>query len=171
MITINSGGVLNNHLSDMASGGGGRITVNHGGTLNADSQSEGVALDLQDSQLVNNGTITGTTNVYYLATVSGSGTFRPDQRVSGGTLAVATASAPQSVGIVGNQGEILGSGTLASPVLVNAVEVGVTNAADVLTLSGVLSGNGTLTKTGNATAVSAARPTRSTARPRSRTAR
>ena len=92
VITINSGGVLNNHLSDLTSGGGGQITVNSGGTLNADSQSEGVALDLQDSLLVNNGTVTGTTNVYYGATVKGSGTFGPINVLDGGTLAM-TATA------------------------------------------------------------------------------
>jgi len=42
--------------------------LNSGGTLNADSHNEGVVLDLQDSLLVNNGTVTGTTNVYYGAT-------------------------------------------------------------------------------------------------------
>ena len=65
VITIDNGGVLNNHLSDLTSYGGGRITVNSGGTLNADSQGEGVALDLQDSLLSNNGAVTGTTNVNY----------------------------------------------------------------------------------------------------------
>ena len=88
-ITINNGGILNNHLSDLTSGGGGRITVNSGGTLNADSQGEGVALDLQDSLLVNNGTVAGTTNIYYGATVKGSGTFGPINLFDGGTLAIA----------------------------------------------------------------------------------
>ena len=77
MIVIAAGGLLNNHANDLTSYGGGRITVNSGGTLDADSQNEGVALDLQDSLLVNNGAVTDTTNVNYGATVSGSGSFGP----------------------------------------------------------------------------------------------
>src|SRR4029077_4153251 len=41
VIVISASGRLDNHATDLTSYGGGRITVNSGGTLNADSQSEG----------------------------------------------------------------------------------------------------------------------------------
>ena len=65
VITINSSGLLNNHVSDLTSYGGARVYVNSSGTLNANSEGEGTTLDLQDSLLVNNGIISGTTNVNY----------------------------------------------------------------------------------------------------------
>ena len=153
IIVINNGGVLNNHLSDLTSGGGGRIYVNSGGTLNADSQGEGVALDLQDSLLLNNGTVAGTTNVYYGATVEGSGSFGQVNLLGGGSMSVASASALQPTSIASGDasgaGVIVGSGTLASPVSIDALQVNVAKATDDLLLSGPLTGGGELTKTGN----------------------
>ena len=76
--------------------------MNSGGTLNADSQNEGVALDLQDSLLVNNGTVTGTTNVEYGAIRSeGSGTFGPINLFSGGMLALASSASPGADRFIG----------------------------------------------------------------------
>ena len=92
VITINNGGLLNNSVSNLVSGGGSQIYVNSGGTLNADSNVQGVTLDLQGSLLVNNGTVTGTTNVYYGATVQGKGTFGPINVYNGGTLALAATA-------------------------------------------------------------------------------
>ena len=112
MIMIDDGGVLNNHLSDLTSYGGGRITVNSGGTLNADSQSEGVALDLQDSLLVNNGAVTGTTNVNYGATVTGSGSFGPINVNYGGMLAIASSASPLMPALTVSSGSITGSGAI-----------------------------------------------------------
>ena len=81
--TINNGGVLNNEGSgDLVSGGGSQITINNGGALNLQA---GTALDLEGSLLVNNGTISGPTNVYYGATAIGSGTY--------GSLSVYTGGA------------------------------------------------------------------------------
>ncbi|MGO9110647.1 MAG: autotransporter-associated beta strand repeat-containing protein [Thermoguttaceae bacterium] len=153
VITINNGGVLNNYLSDLTSGGGGRITVNSGGTLNADSRGEGVALDLQQSLLLNNGTVTGTTNIYYGATVQGTGTFGPINVLDGGMLALATIAAMQSTSVVVDQGEILGSGTLGAALTIDSAQVSVVNATDVMTLSGILTGTGALTKTGSGTLI------------------
>jgi autotransporter-associated beta strand protein len=44
VIQINNGGILNNHLSNLTSGGGSRININPGGTLNANSADEGTSL-------------------------------------------------------------------------------------------------------------------------------
>ncbi len=52
--TINSGGVLNNSVSDAVSGGG-KITINSGGTLNTDTDGSGSGVNLMNSLLVNNG--------------------------------------------------------------------------------------------------------------------
>ena len=43
VVTVNSGGTLNNAISDIVSGGGSRITVNPGGQLNANSDGSGSA--------------------------------------------------------------------------------------------------------------------------------
>jgi len=112
-VVVTSGGVLNNHQTDLTSYGGGQITVNSGGTLNADSQNEFVALDLQASLLVNNGTVHGKLNVGNGSEAAGSGTFDAVDVSSGGTLAL------------------------------------ITTAAGPMTLNGLLTGSGMLTKTGS----------------------
>ena len=113
-ITILRGGLLNNQNSNLTSWGG-QVTINSGGTLNADSAAQGAALDLQDSLLVNNGTILGTTNVGYLATVTGSGAFGSINLSNSGTLDLIAENANVSeltgVGIVNHSGT--GSNTLA----------------------------------------------------------
>jgi autotransporter-associated beta strand protein len=153
VITINNGGALNNHLSDMTGYGGGRIAVNSGGTLNADSQSEGVALDLQDSLLVNNGNVTGTTNVYYGATVSGSGSFGPINVFQGGTLAISPSAGPIVPSLVVSSGSITGAGQSAAPIDIVSAAVDTPNPTDTLTLSGSLSGGGPLVKSGAGTLI------------------
>jgi len=148
VITINHGGVLNNHLGDMTSYGGGQIYVNSGGTLNADSRSEGVALDLQDSLLVNNGAVAGTTNVNYGATVQGSGTFGPIDVHDGGTLAIAFSASPVIPALTVSSGSIRGAGQTASPAMIADATIDTPSLIDTLTLSGNLSGAGPLTKSG-----------------------
>ena len=148
VVTINHGGVLNNHLGDATSFGGGRIYVNSGGTLNADSQNEGVALDLQDSLLVNNGRVIGTTNVYYGATVSGSGSFGAINVLQAGALVAAASAVPAPTSLTVNGGTITGAGKLsASATLADAI-IATPNLADTLTLAGNLSGPGPITKIG-----------------------
>lgn len=110
VITITGSGLLNNHVSDLTSYGGARITVNTGGTLNANSQGEGTALDLQDSLLVNNGTIFGTTNVYYGAAAQGSGTYGLINVYEGGTLLVSPSFSPVSPAAVVSGGSVAGGG-------------------------------------------------------------
>ncbi len=112
LITINNGGALNNHLSDLTSYGGGRIYINSGGVLDADSQNEGVALNLQDSLLVNDGTVTGTTNVYYGATVSGSGAFGPINVNQGGAAGHRFQRQPLDAGTRGFQRQHHRSGAI-----------------------------------------------------------
>ena len=153
VIVISNGGVLNNHLTDATSYGGGRITVNSGGTLNADSQNEGVALDLQDSLLVNNGIETGTVNAYYGATVSGSGSFGPINVLQAGALVAAASAVPAPTSLTVNGGSISGAGNLSvSATLADAI-LATPNPADTLTLAGNLSGPGPITKTGAGTLI------------------
>ncbi|MGA2255290.1 MAG: autotransporter-associated beta strand repeat-containing protein [Thermoguttaceae bacterium] len=153
VIVISSSGVLNNHETDLTSYGGGRITVNSGGTLNADSQSEGVALDLQDSLLVNNGTVTGTTNVYYGATVKGTGSFGPINLFDGGTLAISPSASPLASGLVVSGGSITGAGQSALSATIHDATLVAPNPTDLLVLSGNLSGDGSLAKLGAGTVV------------------
>ena len=84
VVTVNSGGTLNNAVSDLVSYGGARITVNPGGQINTNSDGSGSSLDLNGSLLANNGTLAGTTNVYYGSLAQGSGTYGAVNVYNGG---------------------------------------------------------------------------------------
>ncbi len=146
VITINNGGLLNNSVSRLVSGGGSRITVNSGGTLNADSNAEGVTLDLDGALLVNNGTVTGTTNVYYGATAQGSGTFGLINVYEGGTLLISPSASPVAPAAVVSGGSVAGAGSSALPVATDGAYLVAPNATDRLTFSGDFSGSGSITK-------------------------
>jgi len=77
-IAIN--GTLTNSSSSLVSGGGSRITINPGGTLNVSTN----ALDLNGALLVNNGTITGTTNVNFGSVAKGGGVYGAVNVTDGG---------------------------------------------------------------------------------------
>ena len=81
VVTINSGGIVNNTGSDLVSGGGSRFSVLAGGQVNVQA---GYALSLQGSLLVNNGTINGATTINYGATAKGAGVFGPVTVLDGG---------------------------------------------------------------------------------------
>ena len=154
VITIQSGGLLNNHLSNLTSIGGGLITINSGGTLNADSAGEGVSLNLRDSLLINNGSVIGTTNAGYLATVSGSGNFGPINLSNGGTLLNSSSATPQTSGISVSNGTIVGNGVLDAAATIGttatpAVLTVTPDSGQTLTLASSLSGTGQLFKTGS----------------------
>jgi len=153
VLTVNSGGTLNNAVSDIVSGGGSQITINAGGQLNANSDGSGSALDLHGSLLVNDGTVPGTTNVYYGATVQGSGTFGPINVFDGGTLAISPSASPVISGLVVTGGSITGTGESALSATIHDAAVIVANPADLLVLSGDLIGDGSLTKLGAGTVV------------------
>ena len=152
-ITIANGGILNNSATNLTAYNGAQIIVNSGGTLNADSQNDGVALNLQICLLVNNGTITGATNVGYGATVQGSGTFGQVNLASGGTLSVSPNANLAAAGITVTGGTIAGSGSLASPITIQSAAVVSTNAGGKVELSGGLTGDGSLTTQGMGTVV------------------
>ena len=86
VVTVASGGTLNNAVSDMVCGGGGQITIDLDGQLNANSDGSGSSLDLRGALLVNNGTVTGATNVYYGSMAQGSGVYGPVNVYNGGTF-------------------------------------------------------------------------------------
>ncbi len=149
LMTIQGGSLLNNENGPLTSAGGGVITINSGGTLNADSFSQGASLNLRDSLLVNNGTVIGTTNVGYGATASGSGSFGPINLSNSGAIAVSPAASPQSPGVVITNGLIVGNGVLAAPATIAATATVMPNANLTLTLAGNLSGTGQLIETGS----------------------
>jgi len=80
VITLNSGATLLNTGNTLTSGGGSRITINSGGALNVTGNS----LELNGALLVNNGTITGTTNVNFGSVAKGSGTYGAVNVTDGG---------------------------------------------------------------------------------------
>ncbi len=152
-ITIANGGVLNNFATNLTAFNGAQITVNSGGTLNADSQNEGVALNLQNCVLMNNGTITGTTNVNYGATVQGSGSFGQVNLASGGILNVSPSANIAATGITVSGGTIDGSGDVPAPVTIQSTAVVSTNAGGTVEFSGGLTGDGSLATQGTGTVV------------------
>src|SRR5205814_5834200 len=79
-ITISNGGALINSGNNLTSGGGGKITINSGGQLNLGATS----LDLNGSVLINNGTISGVTNVNFGALAKGSGVYGAVNVTDGG---------------------------------------------------------------------------------------
>ena len=74
VLTINSGGSVNNSGTSLFLGGGSRTTVNSGGAINLQG---GTTLEVNAALLTNNGTITGTTNVHFNGLAVGTGTFGP----------------------------------------------------------------------------------------------
>jgi autotransporter-associated beta strand protein len=71
-INVNNGGTLNGGGSlTLVVGGGSRMTIQNGGAVNLGSAT----LELNDALLVNNGTISGTTNVNYGSLAMGAGTY------------------------------------------------------------------------------------------------
>jgi hypothetical protein len=71
-LTIPSGGTLNNAGSSLFLGGGSRTTINSGGSINL---AGGVTIELNGGLLVNDGTITGTTDVNYGSLAKGTGLY------------------------------------------------------------------------------------------------
>ena len=72
VVTVNSGGVINNQLGNLVSGGGSRTTISSGGEINL---LGGTTLELNGALLVNDGTLTGTVNVNYGALAKGTGSY------------------------------------------------------------------------------------------------
>ena len=99
-VTVNSGGVLNNAQADLVSFGGGIVTVMPGGQINPAADGGGESLDLDGSLLVNNGTLAGSTNVYYGSMAQGSGVYGPVHVYTGGTFK--PGNSPGTVLLSGN---------------------------------------------------------------------
>ncbi len=141
-LTIQSGGLLNNHLSNLTVSGGGQITINSGGTLNADPNGQGLSLNLQGGLLINEGAVVGTTNANYGATVTGSGAFPLVNLSYGGTLDLISQNANvtvlNGVGTVNHSGTGRNTLTVSSGDLTGTIE----NTAGQLVL--LKSGNGQL---------------------------
>ena len=82
LIAIQRRGLLLNSITDLVSGGGSRITIDEGGSLQL-NKSE---LHLNGSLLVNNGLILGTTNVNFGSLLTGTGEFGEVRLSPGGTF-------------------------------------------------------------------------------------
>ncbi len=127
-ITIQSGGLLNNHVTNLPSYGGGQITINSGGTLDTDSDSQGLSLNLQGSLLINEGTVAGTINAGYGSTITGSGAFGLVNLSYGGTLDLITQDANVSVltgnGTVNHSGAGRNTLTVGSGAFAGTIENG-----------------------------------------------
>jgi autotransporter-associated beta strand protein len=97
LITINSGGTVSNSGNDLPSTGGSRITINTGGTL----QLNGTNLNLHGALAVNNGTINGTTNVYFGSLAKGTGSYGTVNVFDGGTFSPGASPGEVSVAAAG----------------------------------------------------------------------
>jgi autotransporter-associated beta strand protein len=101
VININNTATLANSGNPLVSGGGSRITINPGAMLNVSGNS----LDLNGALLINNGTITGPTNVNYGSLAKGAGIYGEVNVTDGGRFspgnspgAVTTGSATWNFG-------------------------------------------------------------------------
>jgi len=72
VVTINATGTISNSGSNLYLGGGSRTTVNTSGHL---TTAAGTTIELNGGLLVNNGTISGTTDVNYGSLAKGTGTY------------------------------------------------------------------------------------------------
>jgi T5SS/PEP-CTERM-associated repeat protein len=72
VVTVNSGGVIDNQVGNFVCGGGSRTLVNSGGVINLAS---GTTVELNGALLVNDGTINGDTNVNFGSLATGTGEF------------------------------------------------------------------------------------------------
>ena len=71
-LTITSGGMVSNSGSPLILGGGSRTTINPSGTL---AVAAGTTIELNGGLLVNNGTISGTTDVNFGSLAKGTGVY------------------------------------------------------------------------------------------------
>jgi T5SS/PEP-CTERM-associated repeat protein len=83
VLTVNSGGAIDNYVGNLVSGGGSRTTINSGGAINL---LGGTTLELNGALLVNNGEVAGTTNVNYGSLAKGAGTYGVVNVFDGGTF-------------------------------------------------------------------------------------
>jgi T5SS/PEP-CTERM-associated repeat protein/autotransporter-associated beta strand protein len=104
VLTVDSGGTLNNAASNLVSGGGSRIYVGSvavpGGLINVNSDGGGRTLELNGALLVNNGTISGTTNVNYGSLAKGAGVYGPVNVNDGGKFSPGNSPGLVSTGAV-----------------------------------------------------------------------
>jgi autotransporter-associated beta strand protein len=147
VMVIQSGSLLDNHDGNLTSWGGGVITINSGGTLNADSAGQGESLDLRESLLINNGRILGATDVGYGAAIGGSGSFGAVNVSDSGTLFLSGGSL-QVASLAIAAGTISGNGILAAPVAIAATLTVMPSSGGTLTFAGDLSGSGELIEAG-----------------------
>jgi fibronectin-binding autotransporter adhesin len=84
VVTVNGGGALNSSGSNLVLGGDSRTTINPSGAL---AVAAGTTIELNGGLLVNNGTISGTTDVNYGSLAKGTGVYGIVNVGQGGTYA------------------------------------------------------------------------------------
>jgi fibronectin-binding autotransporter adhesin len=90
-VNIPSGGALNNSGAALVLGGGSRTTINPSGTLAA---AAGTSIEVNGGLLVNNGTISGKTNVHFNGQAVGSGTYGAVNIFENGRFAPGASASP-----------------------------------------------------------------------------
>ena len=141
-VNIPNGGVLNNSGSPLVLGGGSRTYIGSaavpGGAINLGGQT----LELNGALLVNDGTVTGTTNVNYGSLAMGSGTYGVVNVNTGGVYAPGSSPGISTAAALtfDNTPNLIGAPTLA-------IELGGTAPGtqyDQVHVTGNLSLSGTL---------------------------
>jgi len=135
VMTINSGGTINNTTSSLVFGGGSRTTVNSGGEIRL---LDANTLELVGALLMNGGSISGTVDVNYGSTAQGSGNYGTVNVTNGGKFA--PANGQTGVAIVNADYTQSSGGTLQ-------IDIGGTTLAtqyDQLNVAGNLTLDGTL---------------------------
>lgn len=106
--TINVGGQVDNGTNNLVCGGGSRTTLNPGGVV---ILSAGTTWELNGALLINNGEISGTTNVNFGSVAKGGGTYGTLHVLEGGTFT--HGGSPGPVTITGNYVQADGATLLA----------------------------------------------------------
>lgn len=104
VISINNGGSISNTGSTLVLGGGSRTTINPGGSLTTTAGNV-TTLEVNGALLVNNGSISGRTNVNYGGLAKGTGVFGIVNVTTGGVF-----SPGNSPGYTTANGFVMGEG-------------------------------------------------------------
>ncbi len=139
VVTINSTGAISNSGSNLYLGGGSRTTINSGGHL---TTAAGTTIELDGGLLVNNGTITGTTDVNFGSLAKGTGTYGVVNVGQGGTYAPGNSPGIVTAAAVNFDSTPVSSGTATLQIELAGTTPG--SQYDQLHVTGLLSLGGQL---------------------------
>ncbi|HEY1683271.1 MAG TPA: hypothetical protein VGG19_00790 [Tepidisphaeraceae bacterium] len=112
VINIANGGNLTSNVSDIYLGGGSRTYINADGTGGTVTLSGGATLEVNGALLVNNGEISGPTDINYGSTVEGNGSYGLVNITFGGIFQPGISSGAIIAGNSASISALSGNGTI-----------------------------------------------------------